>query len=86
MPTGVAHPPEHWQQVASVWLAAWQRPVAGHRAPTKAVADRYGISHGLAAKWVHRARQRGYLATAYQAGHTCPSCGQRIRCDHGRDP
>jgi hypothetical protein len=83
-----AHPPEHWRQVAAVWLAAWQRPPpgGGFRAPTKAVANHFGVNYGLAAAWVRRARVRGYLTTTYQAGHTCPGCGRRIRCGHGRDP
>jgi len=50
--------PEHdYQQIASVYQAAWVRGDL----PTKAVQDHFKLSPSAAAKAVHRARQQGLL-------------------------
>ena len=48
---------EHFRQVA----AAYSEAVAGGAAPTRAVAERWTVSHSTAAKWVAEARRRGEL-------------------------
>jgi hypothetical protein len=73
---------EHLQQVAEVWLAEWpkRRPK-----PNIAVAEKWGVPYGTAARWVRVARERGILQQRYQRTHQCPNCGHRIPCGHG-DP
>jgi hypothetical protein len=53
---------EHFEQVAEVYLAAWQ---AGRR-PTQAVADAFGVSRTTAAKWISRARNSDLLTAGEQ--------------------
>ncbi|MGH3679144.1 MAG: hypothetical protein ACRDT2_02495 [Natronosporangium sp.] len=48
------------REVAEVYRAA----ITEGEAPTKAVADRYGVSHRTAGRWVAEARQRGELGPA----------------------
>lgn len=48
--------PGHYRKVAEVYVKA-----ASSGAPTMAVAKHFSVSKGAAAKWVGRARQRGFL-------------------------
>lgn len=48
--------PGHYREVAEVYMKA-----AARGAPTKAVAKRFSVSKGAAAKWVGRARKLGFL-------------------------
>lgn len=51
------HGPEHYAEVAQVYSNVWAQ--GGH--PTKAVAERWDVARGTAAKWVFRARELGLL-------------------------
>lgn len=51
------HPPGHWIEVAAVYTKAYKR----QQAPTKAVADHFGVSKSTAAKYVAKARHLGLL-------------------------
>lgn len=53
---------EHFEQVAEVYLEAWQ---AGRR-PTQAVADAFRVSRTTAAKWISRARNSDLLTAGEQ--------------------
>lgn len=61
---------EMLEQVASTYRSAF----AQGKAPTKAVAASFGVSHSSAARWVGRARDEGYLeqTTAGRAGEVKP--------------
>lgn len=56
------HGIEHFQRVAEVYSAAWQR--GDH--PTKAVAEEMKATRSAAAKWVARARELGLLGPTDQ--------------------
>lgn len=53
-----------YREVAQIYRAA----VDKDQPPTKAVQDHFGVSRGLAATWVHRARKAGYLGQAVEPG------------------
>ncbi len=55
---------EHYREVAQVYVTAWQRG----RAPTKAVARKFQITHSGAAKQVQKARALGFLLPAAGPG------------------
>lgn len=60
-PGGAGRPPleeSHFALVARAYAWAW---VAGVPNPTQFVADRYGVSHSTAAKWVAKSRRLGLL-------------------------
>jgi hypothetical protein len=69
--------PEHWQQVAEVYLTAWR---AGGR-PTAAVVAKFGVSKNIAAKWVANARQMGLLppTTRGKAAGTASTARRRAK-------
>jgi hypothetical protein len=51
------HPPEHYEEVARVYLAALEAKVR----PTGAVAERWGVGRSMASRYVATARERGLL-------------------------
>jgi hypothetical protein len=51
---------ERLREVAATYRAA----VEAGEAPTKAVAEKWGVPHSTASKWVQRARKEGVLGTA----------------------
>ncbi|HXF72995.1 MAG TPA: helix-turn-helix domain-containing protein [Actinomycetota bacterium] len=46
--------PHQFLQIAKIYVTT-------KRAPTQAVAERFGVSRGTAARWVRRAREMGFL-------------------------
>lgn len=77
-PRGVGRRPEygpdHWAEVAAVYLAAYER---GEH-PTKAVREHFHRSASAAAKWVARCREAGLLEPT-RPGH--PSGARITRVD-----
>jgi hypothetical protein len=51
---------DHFRQVAEVYLANYQTRLS---APTKAVAERWGVNRSTANKWVARSRALGFLGS-----------------------
>jgi hypothetical protein len=54
------YPDSHYARVALLYAQV-------REAPTKAVAERFGVSRSAAAKWVARCRERGLLLPANSA-------------------
>lgn len=60
---GRTHGPDHWVEVADVYLAAGSKP-------TKAVADKMHVSVSTAGKWVERCRAMGLIPPTSQGKPT----------------
>jgi hypothetical protein len=55
-----AKPVPDLQRIAEIY----RRAVAGGMAPSREIADEFGVTRATARKWVQRARERGFLAPA----------------------
>jgi hypothetical protein len=58
------HPPEHYEEVARVYLAALEAKVP----PTGAVAERWGVGRSMASRYVATARERSLLGDPPRPG------------------